>query len=109
MTQEERLNKLEEALVKQQKELAKLIKAFPRCKRPTLEECANYRREKQLALSAEEFYDKNEAAGWVIYGSGKPVRDWKAHYRVQNRTHLKYNAQPSNPQSFMEAYKGARR
>lgn len=59
---------------------------------PTVEEVADYCRERGNNIDANEFVDHYTANGWV-QGKGKPVKDWRACVRTWER-HTEYRNRP---------------
>lgn len=51
---------------------------------PTVDEVAEYCRERGNSIDPEHFVDKNQAAGWMLSG-GKKIKDWKAVVRTWER------------------------
>jgi hypothetical protein len=51
---------------------------------PTIDQVAEYCRERGNSIDAEHFVDKNQAAGWMLNG-GKKIKDWKAVVRTWER------------------------
>ena len=49
--------------------------------KPTIQEIADYAKEKGFDLDAEYFWDYQEARGWVL-SNGKKMKDWKATIRT---------------------------
>lgn len=63
---------------------AKEIRRFTK---PTVEEIAEYCRERNNGINAQSFYDFYEAKGWLI---GKnPMKDWRAAVRTWEQRHPK--------------------
>ena len=57
---------------------------------PTIQEVCDYANERVAAgfgtLNPNEFFNRNEAAGWVHGRNGsKDVVDWRAHYRAWDK------------------------
>jgi len=53
--------------------------------RPTVEEIRAYCDERNNGIDAEEFFDANEAKGWVVGTTRTPMKDWQAAIRTWER------------------------
>ena len=53
--------------------------------KPTVDEIRAYCRERRNGIDADEFFDSNEATGWVVGKSCKPMKDWRATIRTWER------------------------
>lgn len=62
---------------------------------PTVEQIAEYCREKGYDMSAEEFVDYYRSVGWIVGKSGKKMKDWKAAVNGWYRREQK-NTKPTN-------------
>ena len=51
---------------------------------PTVDQVAEYCRERGNSIEPEHFVDKNQAAGWMLSG-GKKIKDWRAVVRTWER------------------------
>lgn len=59
---------------------------------PTVDEVAEYCKERGNGISAEHFIDYYTSRGWVLT-NGKKVRDWRACVRLWERNNGKWGAQ----------------
>ena len=64
-------------------EIAKASK--PRFVKPTVEEIAAYCLQRNNGIDAEEFFDANEAKGWLVGTTKTPMVDWQATIRTWER------------------------
>jgi len=63
--------------------------------KPTVPEIAEYCKERNNTINPEQFFDHNEAKGWLV---GKaPMKDWKASIRTWERNG--FNNHPSTNQN----------
>jgi len=65
-------------------------------KKPTIEEIAAFIEEKGYEIDAEEFWHKNEAVGWVVGKTCKPMKSWKStlftwHKNIERQPKPRYN------------------
>lgn len=67
------------------------VKAF---KRPTVDEVAEYCKERGNGIDAQQFCDFYEAKGWVVGKS--PMRDWRAAVRTWEQRHKQDAAMRGN-------------
>lgn len=66
-----------------------------RFKKPSVEEVAEYCRERGNAIDAQTFVDYYETNGWTIGKGGKKMQDWKAAVRTwENRRRTEEAARP---------------
>jgi len=57
----------------------------PRFVKPTIEEIAAYCTQRNNGIDAEEFFDANEAKGWLVGTTKTPMVDWQATVRTWER------------------------
>ncbi len=72
----------------------------PRFKPPTLEEVAEYCRERNNSINPQAFIDYYEARGWTL-GKGQKMKDWKASVRTwENRRKETEQAKQPAPDDY---------
>lgn len=81
-------------------------KPRPRFRPPTVEEVAEYCRERANGIDANEFVDFYTANGWT-QGKGKPIKDWRACVRTWERHTDMRNRTKSRQQTREELMRGA--
>lgn len=71
--------------------------ARPRFTPPTVEQVAEYCRERGGKVDAQAFHDFYAANGWVQGRAGKPIKDWRAAVRTWERGRFGTAPKPSGP------------
>ncbi len=54
--------------------------------KPSVDEIRAYCESRNNGIDAQQFYDANEATGWVVGRTCKPMKDWQATIRVWEAT-----------------------
>lgn len=57
--------------------------------KPTIEQIAEYCKERGNNIDPQYYYDKNESIGWVVGKNRTPMKDWKANIRTWERNTIK--------------------
>lgn len=67
---------------------------------PTVEEVAQYCKERANGIDAQKFVDYYTANGWVQGRQGKPVKDWKACVRTWEKNNYNSQCNKLNPSNL---------
>jgi len=59
-----------------------IIETIGLFKKPTIEQIAEYCKERNNNIEPKYFFDKNEGIGWVVGKNRSPMKDWKAVIRT---------------------------
>ena len=59
--------------------------------KPTIDEIALYCNERKNKINPQQFYDSNEAKGWVVGKTQTPIKDWKAVIRTWESKSVEFN------------------
>lgn len=81
--------------VKIKEEVNNKKKSAKKFEKPTLEEIADYCRERNNSISPEAFFDFYESKGWKV--GNQPMKDWKAAVRTWEKRSLKPTQQQPAP------------
>ena len=81
--------------VKIKEEVNNKKKSAKKFEKPTLEEIAEYCRERNNSISPEAFFDFYESKGWKV--GNQPMKDWKAAVRTWEKRSLKPTQQQPAP------------
>lgn len=71
-------------------------------RKPTVDEVAAFIREQGYSLDPQRFFDYEETVGWVVGKTRKPMKDWRAAIRYQERTNHKPSTLNHKPLSSYE-------
>lgn len=74
---------------------ARPTEAPKRFSKPTIQQIADYIKEKGYAINAERFFDYYESKGWVVGKS--PMKDWRAAVRQWATRDKQYRPAPPQP------------
>ena len=59
--------------------------------KPTVQQIAEYCKERNNNIDPQYFFDKNESIGWVVGKNKTPMKDWKATIRTWESNEKKFN------------------
>lgn len=68
--------------------------------RPTVDEVRAYCEERGNGIDPQGFIDRNEAVGWVVGKTCKPMHDWKAVIRTWEKNQTKDRDASAEPKGF---------
>lgn len=69
--------------------------------KPSVDEIAEYIKEKQYGINAQQFYDFYESKGWKVGNSG--MKDWKAAVRNWEQRRIERGAPAANVQKSQQS------